>query len=385
MNKIIVLAFFTLLSCSTDTPEESIVSPIIYTLTVSASEGGTTDNTGGTHNENVDVIITAIPAEGYIFSEWSGGADGTINPLTVRMTTDKSITANFTRIQYTLNLFKVGEGTISQEIISAARTSEDYNAGTTVRLNATPSSGWIFSSWSGSSTSTSNPIDLIIDKTKTITATFVECTTVTPFSVTGNLPDPTDPSVQVKSLSPDCSSGVLDGRIGVVLSGGLLPYTINWFVQDTLNPNTAANPTYRALPGTENTTSLDSLLLGNYKMVVTSLNSDAAAGIFCDNDSIFYEEIIQVTPNRELYIIDGPFVDADFCSGNFGNVIIDVFDSIDGNLSFYYNSILIPSLDVIRLDNDTWSVAIENTIESADLRIVNEEGCGITATIDCST
>ena len=117
----------------------------------------------------------------------------------------------------------------------------------------------------------------------------VECTTVTPFSVTGNLPDPTDPSVQVKSLSPDCSSGGLDGRIGVVLSGGLLPYTINWFVQDTLSPNTAANPTYRALPGTENTTSLDSLLPGNYKMVVTSFNP--AERVFCDNGSIFYEEI----------------------------------------------------------------------------------------------
>ena len=89
----------------------------------------------------MDVIITAIPAEGYIFSEWSGSADGTINPLAVSMTTDKSITANFTRIQYTLNLFKVGEGTISQEEISAARTTEDYNVGTSVRLNATPSSG----------------------------------------------------------------------------------------------------------------------------------------------------------------------------------------------------------------------------------------------------
>ena len=607
MKKLIVLAFFTLLSCSTDTPEESIVTPVTYTLTVSASEGGTIDNTGGIQNENVDVIITAIPAEGYIFSEWSGSADGTINPLTVSMTTDKSITANFTRIQYTLNLFKVGEGAISQEVISAARTTEDYNAGTSVRLNATPSSGWIFTSWSGSSTSTANPIDLIIDETKTITATFVECSTltkfsvtgnlpalcnnyetsfttdvlfsisenlnrnlgsnnfkitllsksgtvianpaawdlnndgildpkpqgfvyrypnlqadqytlnvteslpatstltaceevyffdiqdylpityigqtvfktdictglvdkiealasggvpfivnglpsyqfewtytpidltkspskffgqtltnvpagnycvkitdkngcsydscdtitagatpltiivddvVTPFSVTGNLPDPTDSSVQVKSLPPDCSSGGLDGRIGVVLSGGLLPKKINWFVEDPTSLTSISNPGYRALPGSENRTSLDDLLPGNYKMVVTSLNPDAAAcaagGNFINNDYLYYEEIIQVTPNRELYIIDGPFVDEDFCSVSFGNVIIDVFDNNNGNLSFYYNSILIPSSDVNRLDNDTWSVAILNTIESADLRIVNEAGCGVTVTIDCS-
>ena len=389
MKKLIVLAFFTLLSCSTDTPEESIVTPVTYTLTVSASEGGTIDNTGGIQNENVDVIITAIPAEGYIFSEWSGSADGTINPLTVSMTTDKSITANFTRIQYTLNLFKVGEGAISQEVISAARTTEDYNAGTSVRLNATPSSGWIFTSWSGSSTSTANPIDLIIDETKTITATFVECSTLTKFSVTGNLPDPTDPTLKVKSLSPDCSISQVEtgtiselyGSIGVRLSGGLLPYTISWFVQDTLSPSTAANPTYRALPETENTTSLDNLLPGSYKMVVASIDSNL---IVCENGSIYYEEIIEVVGQKPFYIIDGPFVDEDFCSVSFGNVIIDVFDSIDGNLSFYYNSILIPSSDVNRLDNDTWSVAILNTIESADLRIVNEAGCGVTVTIDCS-
>jgi hypothetical protein len=381
MKKLIVLAFFTLLSCSTNTPEESIVTPVTYILTVSASKGGTIDNTGGIQNENVDVIITAIPAEGYIFSEWSGSADGTINPLAVSMTTDKSITANFTRIQYTLNLFKVGEGAISQEVISAARTTEDYNAGTSVRLNATPSSGWIFTSWSGSSTSTANPIDLIIDETKTITATFVECTTVTKFSVTGNLPDPTDPTVKVKSLSPDCSSGGLDGRIGVVLSGGLLPKKISWFVQDTLSPSTAANPTYRALPETENRTSLDNLLPGSYKMVVASIDSNLTV---CENGSIYYEEIIEVVGQKPFYIIDGPFVDENFCLASFGNVIIDVFDSIDGNLSFYYNSILIPSSDVNRLDNDKWSVAILNTIESADLRIVNEAGCGVTVTIDCS-
>ena len=209
----------------------------------------------------------------------------------------------------------------------------------------------------------------------------VECTTVTPFSVTGNLPDPTDPSVQVKSLSPDCSSGVLDGRIGVVLSGGLLPYTINWFVQDTLSPNTAANPTYRALPGTENTTSLDSLLPGNYKMVVTSLNLDAAGGIFCDNGSIFYEEIIEVG-QKPFYIIDGPFVDADLCYGNFGRVEVKVFDGNNGNLSFYYNDFLIPASDVIRINNYVWSVAIVNAVDIADLKIVNEEGCFVTVPIN---
>ncbi|MDB9899389.1 gliding motility-associated C-terminal domain-containing protein [Flavobacteriaceae bacterium] len=209
---------------------------------------------------------------------------------------------------------------------------------------------------------------------------------VIPFSVTGNLPDPTDPSVLLKSLPPDCSSGGLDGRIGVVLSGGLLPYTINWFVEDPTSLTSTTNPGYRVLPGSENRTSLDGLLPGNYKMVVTSLNPAAAAcatgGNFINNDYLYYDEIIQVTPNRELYIIDGPFVDADLCSGNYGRLEVEVFDNNNGNLSFYYNGILIPSSDVIRLNNYSWSVAIVNAIESADFKIVNEEGCWITTQIN---
>ncbi|MGY8967919.1 MAG: hypothetical protein ACKVHT_05405, partial [Flavobacteriales bacterium] len=229
------------------------------------------------------------------------------------------------------------------------------------------------------------------DSCDTITAgatplTIIVDDVVTPFSVTGNLPDPTDSSVQVKSLPPDCSSGGLDGRIGVVLSGGLLPKKINWFVEDPTSLTSILNPGYRALPGSENRTSLDDLLPGNYKMVVTSLNPDAAAcsagGNFINNDYLYYEEIIQVTPNRELYIIDGPFVDADLCSGNYGRLEVEVFDNNNGNLSFYYNGILIPSSDVIRINNYSWSVAIVNAIESADFKIVNEEGCWITTQIN---
>ena len=223
-------------------------------------------------------------------------------------------------------------------------------------------------------TSGATPLSVIVDDV------------VIPFSVTGNLSDPTDPSVQVKSLPPDCSSGGLDGRIGVVLSGGLLPYTINWFVEDPTSLTNAANPGYRALPGSENRTSLDGLLPGNYKMVVTSLNPAVTAcstgGNFTNNEYLYYDEIIQVTPNRELYIIDGPFVDEDLCSGNYGRLEVEVFDNNNGNLSFYYNGILIPSSDVIRLNNYSWSIAIVNAIESADFKIVNEEGCWITTQIN---
>ena len=174
MQKVSVLIIFLLLSCSKDSPVDIIAPTVTYTLSVSASEGGSVDTTGGTHNENSNVSVTATPDTGYEFTEWTGDATGTNNPLTVSMTGNKTITANFIRTQYTLSVGKIGEGTISQEVTSSNKTSEEYNSGDVVRLIAIPSSGSIFNSWSGSSTETTSQIDVTIDGTKSVTATFEE-------------------------------------------------------------------------------------------------------------------------------------------------------------------------------------------------------------------
>ena len=210
---------------------------------------------------------------------------------------------------------------------------------------------------------------------------------VLPFTISPNLTDRDDPTLLVKSLSPDCESGGQDGRIGVELSGGLLPYEITWFIEDptAVVSGTSGSSVYIPVPDSTNRTSLDGLVPGNYRMVITSINprgaACAAVGDFLQNDYLYYEEIIQVSPNRELYIIEGPFVDEDLCSGLQGRIIVDVFDNNNGNLSFYYNDILIPSADVVRINDRSWSVAIVNAIDSADFKIVNEEGCWISSEI----
>ncbi len=149
MKRLTLFVFFILLSCSKDSPIPDAPTPTVtYTLTAIASEGGTVNNTGGTHNANSSVSITATPNTGYEFTSWSGDASGTDNPLTISMNGNKTITANFIRTQYTLSVGKIGEGTITQEVISSGKTSEEYNSGDVVRLKAIPSSGSIFNSWS---------------------------------------------------------------------------------------------------------------------------------------------------------------------------------------------------------------------------------------------
>jgi hypothetical protein len=80
--------------------------------------------------------------------------------------------------------------------------------------------------------------------------------------------------------------------------------------------------------------------------------------------------------------MDGPFVDEDLCTGQQGRLLVDIFDNNNGNLSFYYNDILIPSSDVVRLSDRSWSVAIVNAVDEAEFRIVNQEGCWITTDIN---
>jgi len=72
----------------------------IYTLTIFATNGGTTDPSPGdyTHDGGTDVTVDAIPDSGYEFSSWSGDASGTATTITITMDSDKSITANFSAI-----------------------------------------------------------------------------------------------------------------------------------------------------------------------------------------------------------------------------------------------------------------------------------------------
>ena len=202
---------------------------------------------------------------------------------------------------------------------------------------------------------------------------------VEPITTEGILADPNNVGNFLKSLPPDCTSGGLNGKIGIQVVGGQLPRSINWYIEDPRYLNDPVSPGYRPLSEYDNRTSLDELLPGNYKVIVSSQSLNE-----CTNTTnyTYYEEIIQVSPNRELYIMNGPFVDEDLCVGQQGRLTIDIFDNNEGNLSFYYNDILIPSSDVVRLSDRSWSVAIVNAVETADFRIVNEEGCWITTEVN---
>jgi len=123
-----------------------VVQPTQYSLNVNTTGNGTVIKNPNqtTYNNGSTVSLTATPTSGQQFTGWSGDASGTTNPLTVTMDANKSITATFAPIQYSLGINTNGNGTVAK-----SPDQQTYASGSTVSLTATPASGQQFTGWSG--------------------------------------------------------------------------------------------------------------------------------------------------------------------------------------------------------------------------------------------
>lgn len=141
-----------------------------YTLTTSAVNGTITKNPSQLdYNHATSVQLTAVPKAGYSFTSWSGDTIATSNPLTLKMLSNKKITANFIAIPkstYTITITS-NHGTVTKN-----PNAPSYTSGTSVELTATPTTGYLFSAWSGDTIATSNPINIKVTKNKNFTANF---------------------------------------------------------------------------------------------------------------------------------------------------------------------------------------------------------------------
>lgn len=182
-----------------------------YTLTVNAVNGTVSKAPDlATYNHGSNVVLTATPAAGYVFSSWSGDATGTTNPLTVNMTSNKNITANFTAIpanQYTLTVNAVNGS------VAKVANQPTYTNGSTVVLTATAAAGYTFSFWSGDATGSVNPLTVTMNANKNITANFTPLAAVGPTAV--NLGTAGDFAILTKSGISTTGVTSITGDIGV--------------------------------------------------------------------------------------------------------------------------------------------------------------------------
>jgi uncharacterized repeat protein (TIGR02543 family) len=155
---------------------------ITYTLSASASNGDIAMNpAGGVYTPGTVVTLTVTPKTGYTFNGWSGDLTGSANPATITMDRNKSVTANFKAITYTLAT-SATNGTVSLSPVGGS-----YISGTQVTLTAKPNAGYVFVDWSGDFSGSENPVKITVDANKNITANFKRITyTLTINAVNGS-------------------------------------------------------------------------------------------------------------------------------------------------------------------------------------------------------
>lgn len=168
---IVLVALVIVFACEVEEPIPT------YTLTTSVtpSEGGKIIVSPQEPNyvEGSTVTLTPEPNENWVFKQWEGDATGSITPLPITMTTNKTITGVFVKRDYPLNIKIEGEGTVEEKIVPNP-SGREYPHGTTVELTPKPKDGWEFESWSGDLTGNESPKRITVDKQKNVTAKFKE-------------------------------------------------------------------------------------------------------------------------------------------------------------------------------------------------------------------
>jgi len=116
-----------------------------FPLTLTSGTGGTAAATpaAAQYDSGAVVTLTATASTGYEFAGWTGDTSGTTNPLSVKITKARTITASFkVKIDTTAYTLTVNSGT----------GDGNYKSGTSVAITADlPATGKMFDRWSGDS------------------------------------------------------------------------------------------------------------------------------------------------------------------------------------------------------------------------------------------
>lgn len=137
------------------------------TLSVSPDDSGTVTGAGLFNNGSL-VTVEASPNAGFEFTNWTidDAEVSTTASYEFEVVGNMALVANFEVATYTLTTTAVN-GTLSKN-----PDQPTYSHNSEVILTANPDTGYEFSSWSGDATGTDNPLTLVMDSNKSVTANF---------------------------------------------------------------------------------------------------------------------------------------------------------------------------------------------------------------------
>jgi uncharacterized repeat protein (TIGR02543 family) len=165
---------------------------------------------------NANVTLTANPADGFVFTGWSGDCTGTGPTCTVTMSTAASVTATFApTLTVTVNGSGAVTGSGSGGSINCGNggtiCSSTFTSGGSITLTAVPAIGATFTGWTGACGGTATTCTVLMSTARTVTATFSTTAVGTTFalsvSVSGN-GKVTGGAINCGSGSTACSANV---------------------------------------------------------------------------------------------------------------------------------------------------------------------------------
>ena len=118
------------------------------------------------------MTLTANPSAPNDFVGWGGDVSGSANSITVAMNADKQVTAGFVRC-YSLQLGSDPNGIITTNPAPNCSNGTHYRADSNVSLYASPNIGYLMDGWQGDLSGSSNPTVIVLDRDKSVTASFV--------------------------------------------------------------------------------------------------------------------------------------------------------------------------------------------------------------------
>lgn len=121
------------------------------------------------------VTMTAQPSAGYVFAEWTGDVAGitdvTDNAVSVAMTQDKTITANFVA-SWVRHTVTAAAEPLAGGWVTVSPVQDNYSVNQVVSFSAVATPGYAFDHWAGDLAGTSSPVDLRLNGSKSVTAVF---------------------------------------------------------------------------------------------------------------------------------------------------------------------------------------------------------------------
>jgi hypothetical protein len=206
-----------------------------HTLTISVSQGGTTNPAPSTYTYDnpTNVSVQAIPSANYFLDHWvyDGADKGSQNPIIVYVGSSHSLYAAFTLINYTLTIQTTTGGNTTP-----SPGSHVYASGSSVPVTATTNTNYVLDYWEldGSNVGSANPYTVTMNQNHTLKAFFKPAPS--PLSVT------TSPSEATISITQTVT-------LTSTISGGTSPYSYQWYLNGNPVPGaTSASWTF-APPG----------------------------------------------------------------------------------------------------------------------------------------